>query len=398
MDLNFTPEEQDFRAEVRDWLAANIPEDLATKTRNDAPLTKDDMVRWQTILNDKGWLTYDWPAKFGGAGWGPVKQFIFEDEMARACAPRILPFGLKMLAPVLMKFGSKEQQDHYLPRMCDGTDWWCQGYSEPGAGSDLASLKTTAVRNGDHYIVNGQKTWTTLGQHADWIFSLVRTSKEGKPQEGISFLLIDMKSPGIETRPIRTIDGGHEVNEVFFTDVKVPAENLVGEENKGWTYAKYLLTHERTNIAGVGKSNQELDRLKELTRSQKRNGKPLSEDPLFAARLARAEIDLMNMEITNLRVLADAEAGGAPGPESSMLKILGTEIEQELTDLTRRALGRSAMALTPEVDEPGYNGPHVTPEGFQHAAEVYFNHRKTTIYGGSNEIQKNIITKMITGL
>ena len=398
MDLNFTQEEQDFRAEVRDWLAANLPEDLATKTRNDASLTKDDMVRWQVILNDKGWLTYSWPAEFGGTGWGPVKQFIFEDEMARASAPRILPFGLKMLAPVLMKFGSKEQQNHYLPRMCDGTDWWCQGYSEPGAGSDLASLKTTAVRDGDHYIVNGQKTWTTLGQYADWIFCLVRTSKEGKPQEGISFLLIDMKSPGIEVRPIRTIDGGHEVNEVFFTDVKVPAENLVGEENKGWTYAKYLLTHERTNIAGVGKSYQELNRLKELASRQKRNGRPLTEDPLFAARLARAEIDLMNMEITNLRVLSQAEVGGAPGPESSMLKILGTEIEQELTDLTRRALGRSATALTPEVDEPGYNGPHVTPEGFNNATGVYFNHRKTTIYGGSNEIQKNIITKMITGL
>ena len=398
MDLNFTREEQDFRAEVRDWLAANLPEDLATKTRNDASLTKDDMVRWQVILNDKGWLTYSWPAEFGGTGWGPVKQFIFEDEMARASAPRILPFGLKMLAPVLMKFGSKEQQNHYLPRMCDGTDWWCQGYSEPGAGSDLASLKTTAVRDGDHYIVNGQKTWTTLGQYADWIFCLVRTSKEGKPQEGISFLLIDMKSPGIEVRPIRTIDGGHEVNEVFFTDVKVPAENLVGEENKGWTYAKYLLTHERTNIAGVGKSYQELNRLKELASRQKRNGRPLTEDPLFAARLARAEIDLMNMEITNLRVLSQAEVGGAPGPESSMLKILGTEIEQELTDLTRRALGRSATALTPEVDEPGYNGPHVTPEGFNNATGVYFNHRKTTIYGGSNEIQKNIITKMITGL
>ena len=398
MDLSFTHEEQDFRAQVRDWIAASLPAEIATRVRNDAPLSKEDILHWQLKLHEKGWLTYSWPVEFGGPGWGPVKQFIFEDEMARACCPRILPFGLKMLGPVLMKFGSKEQQDYYLPRMCDGTHWWCQGYSEPGAGSDLASLKTTAQRDGDHYIVNGQKTWTTLGQHADWIFCLVRTSSEGKPQEGISFLLIDMKSPGIEVRPIRTIDGGHEVNEVFFTDVKVPAGNLVGEENKGWTYAKYLLTHERTNIAGVGKSYQELNRLKELAARQKRNGKPLAEDPLFAARMARVEIELMNMETTNLRVLSQAEIGGAPGPESSMLKILGTEIEQEITDLTRRALGRSAAALTPEVDDPGYNGPHVTPEGFQHAAEVYFNHRKTTIYGGSNEIQKNIITKMMTGL
>ncbi|MDU8927537.1 acyl-CoA dehydrogenase family protein [Alisedimentitalea sp. MJ-SS2] len=398
MDLNFSQEEQDFRTEVRDWIAANLPAELATKVRNDAPMGKQEILDWQLILHEKGWLTYMWPAEFGGTGWGPVKQFIFEDEMARACCPRILPFGLKMLAPVLMKFGTKEQQDHYLPRMCDGTDWWCQGYSEPGSGSDLASLKTAAVRDGDHYIVNGQKTWTTLGQHADWIFNLVRTSSEGKQQEGISFLLVDMKSPGIEVRPIRTIDGGHEVNEVFFTDVKVPASNLVGEENMGWTYAKYLLTHERTNIAGVGKSYQELDRLRDLAAKQKRNGKPLSEDPLFAARLAKVEIDLMNMEVTNLRVLSAAESGGAPGTESSMLKLLGTEIEQEITDLTRRALGRSAQALTPEVDEPGYNGPHVTPEGFNNASGVYFNHRKTTIYGGSSEIQKNIITKMIVGL
>ncbi|UYV37910.1 acyl-CoA dehydrogenase family protein [Rhodobacteraceae bacterium D3-12] len=398
MDLNFTQEELDFRDEIRTWIKSALPEELATKVRNEAPLTKAEMESWQLILNDKGWLTYTWPVEFGGTGWGPVKQFIFEEEMAYACAPRILPFGLRMLAPVLQKFGSKEQQDYYLPRMCDGTHWWCQGYSEPGAGSDLASLKTAAVRDGDHYIVNGQKTWTTLGQHADMIFCLVRTSNEGKRQEGISFLLIDMKTPGIEVRPIQTIDGGHEVNEVWFTDVKVPVENLVGEENKGWTYAKYLLTHERTNIAGVGKSNQMLDRLKDLAAKQKRNGKPLIDDPLFAARVARVEIDLMTMEVTNNRVLAQAEAGGAPGPESSMLKILGTEIAQEIDDLTRRALGSSALALTPEVDDPGYNGEHVTPEGFAHASEVYFNHRKTTIYGGSNEIQKNIITKMIVGL
>lgn len=398
MDLNFTQEELDFRDEVREWMKSAMPEDLATRVRNEVPLTKSDIEDWQLILNEKGWLRYSWPVEFGGTGWGPVKQFIFEEEMAYACAPRILAFSIKMLGPVLMKFGSKEQQDYYLPRMCDGTHWWCQGYSEPGSGSDLASLKTSAVRDGDHYIVNGQKTWTTLGQHADKIFCLVRTSNEGKPQEGISFLLVDMNTPGVEVRPIRTIDGGSEVNEVWLTDVRVPVENLVGEENKGWTYAKYLLTHERTNIAGVGKSNQMLDRLKKLAATQKRNGKPLSEDPLFAARLAKVEIDLMTMETTNLRVLAEAEAGGAPGAESSMLKILGTEIAQEIDDLTRRALGSSALALTPEVDEPGYNGEHVAPEGFAHSSEVYFNHRKTTIYGGSNEIQKNIITKMIVGL
>lgn len=398
MDLNFTTEEQAFREEVRAFVAAEYPADLAAKTSINAPLEKADMERWQAILHAKGWLTYTWPTEFGGTGWGPVKQFIFEDECAKANTSRILPFGLKMLAPVLMKFGSKEQQDYWLPRMCDGTHWWCQGYSEPGAGSDLASLKTTAVREGNEYVINGQKTWTTLGQHADMIFCLVRTSSEGKRQEGISFLLVDMKSPGVEVRPIKTIDGDYEVNEIFLTDVRVPVENLVGEENKGWTYAKYLLTHERANIAGVGASNQLLKELKELAATQMRNGRPLSEDPLFAARIARVEIDLMTMETTNLRVLAAAEDGGVPGPETSMLKILGSEIAQELDDLTRRALGRQAQASTPAVFEPGYNGNHVAPEGYAASSAIYFNNRKTTIYGGSNEIQKNIITKMIVGL
>lgn len=398
MNLDFSPEEIAFRDEVRTFIEENYPEELkGMGTRED--LSREQFLAWHKILGKKGWSTPAWPEKYGGTGWTSTQRYIWSEENARVDAVMPLPFGVSMVAPVIYTFGSEEQKAQHLPGIQSGDVWWCQGYSEPGAGSDLASVKTTAVRDGDHYVINGQKTWTTLAQHADWGFFLCRTDPDAsKPQEGISFILVDMKTPGIEVRPIITIDGGHEVNETWLTDVRVPVSNRVGEENKGWTYAKYLLTHERTNIAGVGKSYQELNRLKELASRQKRNGRPLTEDPLFAARLARAEIDLMNMEITNLRVLSQAEVGGAPGPESSMLKILGTEIEQELTDLTRRALGRSATALTPEVDEPGYNGPHVTPEGFNNATGVYFNHRKTTIYGGSNEIQKNIITKMITGL
>lgn len=315
-----------------------------------------------------------------------------------ANAPRIVPFGFGMLAPVLIRYGTKAQKDHWLPRMRSGKDWWCQGFSEPGAGSDLASLKTRAVRDGDHYVVNGQKTWTTLGHYANMIFCLVRTSTEGKPQEGISFLLMDLNAPGVEMRPIRTIDGGHEINEVFFTDVRVPVENLVGEENKGWTYAKYLLTYERTDLAGVGISTKMLERLKRIARDQRENGAPLDEDPLFAARMAQVEIKLRNMATTNLRVLADVAGGGAPGAESSMLKILGTEVRQEIESLTLRAVGRHARPHAPETLDPGYNGDPIGPEYAGNVAPLYFNDRKLSIFGGSNEIQKNIISKMILGL
>ena len=249
MDVNFTREQEKFRLEVREFLTSAIPPKLADKIENNKPLLKEDMQNWHDILNKKGWLASSWPKEYNGTGWGVVEQFIFEDELAAANAPRTVPFGLRMLAPVLMKFGTKDQCNYWLPRILDGSDWWCQGYSEPGSGSDLASLKTSAVKCGDQYLVNGQKTWTTLAQHANMIFNLVRTSNEGKPQQGISFLMIDMNSPGIEVRPIKTIDGGHEVNEVWFSDVRVPAENLIGEENKGWTYAKYLLSHERNTVS-----------------------------------------------------------------------------------------------------------------------------------------------------
>ncbi|MBA4004899.1 MAG: pimeloyl-CoA dehydrogenase large subunit, partial [Delftia sp.] len=290
MDLQFTTEELAFRDEVRGFLKDKLPEDLSHKVKNGLQLSKQDMERWHAILNERGWLANHWPEQHGGPGWSAVQKFIFEHECALAGTPRIVPFGLSMLGPVLIKYGNEAQKAHWLPRILNGADWWCQGYSEPGSGSDLASVKTSAVRDGDHYIVNGQKTWTTLGQHANMIFCLVRTNREAKAQQGISFLLVDMNSPGVEVRPIITLDGEHEVNEVFFTDVKVPVENLVGEENKGWTYAKYLLTYERTNIAGVGFSVAGLEKLKAVAGRMLRNGKPLTQDPLFAARLAKVEI------------------------------------------------------------------------------------------------------------
>lgn len=394
MDLSYSPEEQAFQAEVRGFLATHLPEHISSAVRAGGELSKEIMEEWHALLNAKGWLATTWPTAFGGPGWSPVERHIFEEECCRAYAPRIVPFGVSMLGPVLQKFGSKAQQDHYLPRILDGTDWWCQGYSEPGAGSDLASLKTRAVRDGDHYVINGQKTWTTLGQHADWIFCLCRTDPEAKPQAGISFILVDLNTPGIEMRPIKLIEGGHEVNEVFFTDVRVPVGNLVGEENKGWTIAKYLLTHERTGIAGVGFSIQALEEVKALARKLRRGGRPLIEDPLFAARLARVEVDLEAMKITNLRMLFQAQKQGAPGPETSILKIKGTLINQELRDLARRALGPLAAPMGVATESNLLFGPADTGNN----AARYFNNRKTSIFGGSNEIQRNILTKTMLEL
>ncbi|WP_372658962.1 acyl-CoA dehydrogenase family protein [Hydrogenophaga sp.] len=402
MDLNFTAEEEAFRAEVREFLADKLDPRVADKVRNGQRLSRTDMNGWHSVLAERGWLASHWPESWGGPGWGPIKGFIFENECALAHSPRIVPFGVNMLGPVLIKFGNEAQKQHWLPRILDGSDWWCQGYSEPGAGSDLAGVKTSAVRGsdaqGEHYIVNGQKTWTTLGQHANMIFCLVRTNREAKKQQGISFLLIDMNTPGVEIRPILTLDGEHEVNEVFFTDVRVPIENLVGEEDKGWTCAKYLLTYERTNIAGVGFSIAGLQQLKRVAASQIRDGRPLIQDPSFAARLARVEIDLENMKTTNLRVLAAVAGGGVPGAESSMLKIRGTEIRQEIWSLLRRAMGPHARPFMEEALSGGYDGPTVGPREAASAASRYFNNRKLSIFGGSNEIQKNIIAKMILGL
>ncbi len=383
---------------MRAFLKDKLSPALANRVKGGLILGKQDLEGWHAALNERGWLANHWPAQWGGPGWSAVQKFIFEHECALAGSPRIVPFGVSMLGPVLIKYGSEVQKQYWLPRILSGEDWWCQGYSEPGAGSDLASVKTTAVRDGDHYLVNGQKTWTTLGQHANMIFCLVRTNKEAKAQAGISFLLVDMNTPGVEVRPIITLDGEHEVNEVFFTDVKVPVENLVGEEDKGWTYAKYLLTYERTNIAGVGFSVASLDKLKAVASRMLCNGKPLSQDPLFAARVARVEIDLENMKTTNLRVIAAVAGGGVPGAESSMLKIKGTEIRQEILSLIRRAMGPYAAPFVEEAMHGRGSEPPIGPEEAVSAAAAYFNHRKLSIFGGSNEIQKNIISKMILGL
>ena len=388
MDLDFSPAEDAFREEVRNFVKENLPDHIRDKVMNGAHLNRDEHVLWQRTLHQHGWGGPSWPAEFGGPGWTPTEQYIFEEECAAAGAPRLIPFGLRMIAPVLMAFGTRQQQQRFLPKILSAEEWWCQGYSEPGAGSDLASLKTRAVRDGNSYTVNGQKTWTTLGQYADWMFCLVRTDPQAKPQRGISLLLIDMKTPGVTVRPIITLDGAHEVNEVWLEDVRVPIENLVGEENRGWTYAKFLLGHERTNIAGIGIAKRVLARLKRIATAEGR-----LDELLFAARVAQVEIDLMALEITNLRVLASesraARERKAPGPEASILKIKGTEIQQAISELMMQAVGAYALPFT-QTD--------VGPDYAANLGAGYCNLRKLSIYGGSNEIQKNIISQMIMGL
>ena len=388
MDLNYSQEESAFRDEVRGWLKANLPQDLRDKMANHDHLSRDDLMRWHKILAKKGWVAPAWPKEWGGTGWNVVQRYIFEEECGYAGTPPIVSFSMHMCGPVLLRFGTDAQKKRFLPRMYDGEDFWCQGYSEPGSGSDLASLKTKAERvrdekAGDHYVVNGQKIWTTLGHYADWIFCLVRTdSSLSKRQEGISFLLIDMKSPGITVQPLILMDGGHEVNEVFFNDVKVPAGNLVFEEGKGWTVAKYLLGHERMNTGRIGTSKRELAKLKEFAATQKGDdGRPLAEDARFRDKLTRVEVELMALEITNLRFLDQMRRSGQPpGADVSMLKIKGTEIQQALTELSMQAA------------DPGAHSEYTG------LAKRYSNFRKTTIYAGSNEIQRNIISKMTLGL
>jgi alkylation response protein AidB-like acyl-CoA dehydrogenase len=393
MDLNYSSEELAFRDEASAWLRDNLPPELREKVTSYRSLSKDDLLRWHKILAAKGWIAPAWPQEWGGTGWNVVKRYIFEEACGYAGTPPLIPFGLMMCAPVLLKFGTDDQKRRFLPRIYHGEDFWCQGYSEPGSGSDLASLRTRAVRDGEHYVVTGQKTWTTLAHMADWIFCLVRTEPGlERKQDGISFLLIDMTTPGITVRPLKLLDGSQEVNEVFFDDVKVPIRNRVHDEGKGWTVAKYLLGHERMNTARIGASQRELESLKAFAAKQLKDGKPLLDDPRFRDRVSRVEVELMALAITNLRFLDQLRTGNAPGAEVSMLKIKGTEIQQALTELMMQAVGPLAQPFAA-------SDPAAAFDAFTAAlAPRYCNYRKTSIYAGSNEIQRNIIAKMALGL
>ena len=393
MDLSYSADELAFRDEVRAWLAGNLPADIRDKVTSYRHLAREDYIRWHKILAAKGWSVPHWPVEWGGTGWNITQRYIFDEEFGLAGAPGLPPFGPTMCAAVLLRFGTPVQKQRFLPRIREGDDFWVQGYSEPGAGSDLAALKTRAERRGDHYVVSGQKTWTTLGHYGDWIFCLVRTDTTvAKRQEGISFLLIDMKTPGITVQPLILMDGGHEVNEVFFDDVKVPLENLVFEENKGWTVAKYLLGHERMGSASVGASRRELAALRALAAREQKNGRPLIEDPRFRDRLSRTEIELTAVELTAMRFLDKMrKTGQPPGADVSMLKITGTEIQQAITELMMQAVGPNAQPFA------AVDGGAIDPVVSRYSPR-YFNYRKTSIYAGSNEIQRNIIAKMTLGL
>lgn len=398
MDLEFTTEDKAFRKEVRTFIEENYPKELSGMgARED--LSRDQFLAWHKVLGKKGWSAPAWPVEFGGTGWTSTQRYIWSEENARMDAVMPLPFGISMVGPVIYTFGNADQKARHLPGILSGDVWWCQGYSEPGAGSDLASLKTTAVRDGDHYVINGQKTWTTMAQYADWGFFLCRTDPNAaKPQESISFILVDMTTPGIEVRPIITIDGGHEVNEVWLTDVRVPVENLVGKENEGWTYAKFLLAHERSGIAGVARSKRGIEKLRHIASHEELDGQPLMQDDSFARKVGQLEIDLTALEFTELRTLARESEGKGPGPESSLLKVKGSEIQQRLTELTLEAVGHYGAPYYRGFPDDGDNAFTIGPDYAHHSGPMYFNMRKTSIYGGSNEIQRNIITKMILGL
>ncbi|WP_224365548.1 acyl-CoA dehydrogenase family protein [Hyalangium versicolor] len=398
MDLNYTPEELAFADEVRQWVRANLSPETRDRVLHHKHLDKEEQVTWQRQLYERGWGAPLWPKEYGGTGWNSVQNYLFEEVLAEEGAPPALPFGLSMIGPVLMAFGSQRQKDYYLPRILRMDDWWCQGFSEPGSGSDLASLRMTAVLDGDHWVLNGQKTWTTLGQYANIIFLLARTDPAAKKQQGISMLIADMATPGITLRPIIMLDGEHEVNEVFFDNVRIPKENIVGEPGAGWTYAKFLLSHERTNIARIGRSKAELKRLKEIAATETVDGVPLIQNEAFRKKIAAVEIELMALELTNLRMIAAERSGHAPGAEANMLKIRGSEIQQSLTELMMEAVGPYALPFNPAAREPGWSGEPIGPEYAAPLASDYFNFRKTTIYGGSNEIQRNILAKSVLKL
>ncbi len=399
MDMMLSDADRAFRDEVRTFFAENLPPaaaEMARRTPSYVP--KEETVAWHKILHKQGWVAPSWPVEHGGTGWTPMQRFIYGEEYQSAYAPRLSSFGITMVGPVIYTFGTPAQKDRYLGKILSGDEFWCQGYSEPGAGSDLASLQTRAIRDGDDYIVNGQKIWTSQAHRADMIFCLVRTDPNVKKQEGISFLLIDITSPGLTVKPIISIDGGHHLNEVFFEDVRVPVENRIGEENKGWTYAKFLLGHERTGIAGVSKSKQVVEKVKQIARVERSEGGTLLDDADYRNRLSRIEVDLMALEITNLRMMAAMGAGKTPGPESSTLKIRGTQIEQELNEMLIEALGYYAMPYGTSQVRPNVNEPPVGPDYSVGVMSERLLRRAASIYGGSNEIQKNIIAKAILGL
>src|SRR4051812_8052884 len=399
MDLNFTPEEIAFRDEARHFFRTAIPASIRAKVAEGEGLTRDDMITSQRILNARGWAVPNWPVAWGGQDWSPIQVYLYQDEMQQADCPSPIAFNTSMVGPVIAQFGNDEMKQRFLPATANADIFWCQGFSEPGSGSDLASLRTKAERKGDKYIINGQKIWTTLAQYADWIFCLCRTDPSAKAQEGISFILFDMKTPGITVRPIQTIDGGREVNEVFFDDVRVPVANLVGQENKGWDYAKFLLGNERVGIARVGVSKERLRRIKELASLERVGETPLIRNPRFREKLAAVEVELKALEMTQLRVVAAEKQRekGKPDPASSILKIKGSEIQQATTELLMEVVGPYAMPYQEEHEDDS-NEPPIGPDWAGAVAPTYFNWRKISIYGGSNEIQKNIIAKAILGL
>ncbi len=395
MEARFTDEELAFQAEVRQFFATVLDEQLVQKLHGAeaSPHLKEGMIEYQRRLNAKGWMAPGWPVEYGGQDWSAPQHFIFNAERGKVGAPAPIPFGVTMVAPVIYTYGTEEQKARFLPRILNSDDWWCQGYSEPGAGSDLASLQCKAERDGEDYIVNGSKIWTSFAQAADWIFCLVRTDNSGRKQEGISFLLIDMKTPGVTVKPIETIDGVHHLNEVFFEDVRVPVENRIGEEGKGWTYAKSLLVHERLSIAEVAESKRNLEQLRELARDEVNGGQALLEDPIFAKRFADVEIDLMALEYTELRVLASAADGGMPGPESSLLKLQGTDIQQAIQELRMDVAGYYSQTLRGELSDA-----QLGHDFANFAQKQYFRGRASSIYGGSDEVQKNVTAKHVLGL
>jgi alkylation response protein AidB-like acyl-CoA dehydrogenase len=398
LDLQDSPEDVAFRAEIRAFVANRLPADIRDRVLGFLRVEREDYVRWQRILFEKGWGAPGWPVEFGGTGWSARQRTLFEEECFVGGAPRQMPFGLSMVGPVLMTFGTEAQKARFLPRIADMQDWWCQGYSEPGAGSDLASLSTRAERKGGHFVVTGQKTWTSFAHWANWIFCLVRTRGDGKPQQGISFLLIDMTTAGVRVKPIRTLDQGMDVNEVFLDEVLVPVENLVGEENRGWTIAKYLLGHERTNIAGIGMCKRLLQRLKDFARSERKHGRPLIEDTRFRDRIVKIEMEVLSHEWSLMRLIS-LERGGKPiGTEASILKIRGSEIQQELGELLMECAGAYAMPYVPQALEQGFTGDTAGGLPLNALAAQYFDLRKVSIYGGTTEVQKNIVGRAILGL